>query len=359
MKRHKQPVRVYERTGNDGLISFYHHVTIHGQRTRERLDTLGRHKRNSRSYLLARKEAEKAATVRSADIFRGEFGMVENRGAVSFMRLVEDHCHGKARSEWRVQIARRFWGSALLSQVTEKRVDAFKRQLMEDYSSKTAFEVFTITCKAVLRNAFEEGWIRTDPSRRVQNPPNVADNKPELLTQAEVLSILDWTPKARSKRCNTQTMSVIHRASCFMLHTGLLLAEIRELTFNDIAEGYIEIIRCKNRGKSHARSFCLSLSEEALSYAGQGERTDRVFPIEGDSAFFRKGLQFIADDVGIKKTVLIRSLRTTLLTQMALNGAGAHAIQSVAGHSRITMSQEYVRRADQLQLQSLSNVYQR
>jgi site-specific recombinase XerD len=91
--------------------------------------------------------------------------------------------------------------------------------------------------------------------------------------------------------------------------------------------------------------------------AGEGEKDQRLFNCPSSSQVFRDSLRFIADDLGIDKKVNIRTFRHTLLTQMALNGAGAHAIQSVAGHSRITMSQEYVRRKDQLQIQSLTNVY--
>ena len=44
MKRAKRPVIVYERKGTDGLITFYHHITIHGNRERVRLESLGRHR---------------------------------------------------------------------------------------------------------------------------------------------------------------------------------------------------------------------------------------------------------------------------------------------------------------------------
>ena len=44
MKRAKRPVIVYERKGTDGLITFYHHITIHGNRQRVRLEAIGRHR---------------------------------------------------------------------------------------------------------------------------------------------------------------------------------------------------------------------------------------------------------------------------------------------------------------------------
>jgi hypothetical protein len=87
MKRAKQPVIVYEREGADRLITFYHHITIHGNRQRVRLEALGRHKRNSKGYLVAKRSAQEAATVKCADIFRGDFtaeGIEAVRRAVGY-----------------------------------------------------------------------------------------------------------------------------------------------------------------------------------------------------------------------------------------------------------------------------------
>ena len=109
MKRAKQPVIVYEREGADRLITFYHHITIHGNRQRIRLEALGRHKRNSKGYLVAKRSAQEAATVKCADIFRGDFGIVENRGHVLFMQLVREHCEGKARERMRLGAAEEYW----------------------------------------------------------------------------------------------------------------------------------------------------------------------------------------------------------------------------------------------------------
>lgn len=359
MKRTKQPVKVYERKSADGLITFYHHVTIHGHRTKERLEALGRHKPNSRSYLKAKRQAEESALVRSADIFRGEYGLVDNRGNQPFMELVEQHCVNKARAQNRIRVAREFWGKTRLGQVTPRKVEEYKAYLMNRYAPKSAFEMFTITCKAVLRYAFEEGWLRTDPARRVQNPPNVAINKSPLLTLEEAQLWLSWTPKARTKRCGLEEMTMLHKASSFMLHTGLLWAETKEVTFGQIKCGVLEMVRCKNRTKASAKSFVIRLPEEVQQLVGDGPDTAQVFPIAFGQHFMTDGLRFIAADLGINKKVNVRTFRHTLLTQLALNGAGAHAIQSVAGHSRITMSQEYVRRTEQMQAQHLHNVYQR
>jgi site-specific recombinase XerD len=357
MKRAKQPVIVYERKGADGRVTFYHHITIHGNRERVRLEALGRHRYNSRSYLLAQKAAEKAAMVKSADIFRGDYGVIENRGGVQFIELIEEHCAGKAREKMRIGAARLFWKRTKLSQVTTRKVEEYKKELMRRYANKTAFELFTITCKAVLRNAFEEGWIRRDPARRVQNPPNVATTKSPLLTCEEARIWLEWKSKARNSCTTKSQMEQVHKASCFMLLTGLLWADIKDLTFADIADGYVELIRSKNRSKQHAKSYCLALSPEAIDVVGSGKSHSLLFHCPTSNQILLDCLRFIAADLGIKKKVNIRTFRHTLLTQMALNGAGAHAIQSVAGHSRITMSQEYVRRKDQLQIQSLTNVY--
>ena len=114
MKTSKQPVIVHERVGKDGLITFYHHITIHGNRERVRLASLGRHKFNSRGYHLAKRSALEAATVKCADIFRGEYGIVENKGGMRFMDLVEEHCAGKAREGMRVRVAREYWQSTRL-----------------------------------------------------------------------------------------------------------------------------------------------------------------------------------------------------------------------------------------------------
>ena len=64
MKRAKRPVIVYERKGTDGLITFYHHITIHGNRERVRLESLGRHRFNTKGYLVAKQSAEEAAMVK-------------------------------------------------------------------------------------------------------------------------------------------------------------------------------------------------------------------------------------------------------------------------------------------------------
>ena len=96
-----------------------------------------------------------------------------------------------------------------------------------------------------------------------------------------------------------------------------------------------------------------------MRFAGEGDPEQYVFSCSSSTQIIRNQLRFIAADLGINKKVNVRTFRHTLLTQLALNGAGAHAIQSVAGHGRITMSQEYVRRTEQMQAQHLHNVYQR
>lgn len=135
----------------------------------------------------------------------------------------------------------------------------------------------------------------------------------------------------------------IGRIVPFLVDTGLRRGEVCRLTWRDV--GTVEILI--TRGKTRFARRRIPLTKRAVEIL-------KGLPRNGENVFVDRYGHAITPDwlthafvkarraLGISEQAVLHSTRHTFCTRLGESGADAFAIQRLAGHSSITISQKYV-----------------
>ena len=177
-------------------------------------------------------------------------------------------------------------------------------------------------------------------------PPKFEKTIPETLSSEEVMKFLEAPSGADPKSVRDKAMVEILYA------TGIRASELIELNINDIHldNGYI---RCKKNnteriiplGKpsmaalenyvNFIRKTIAKDGEQALFVNMNGERMTR----QG----FWKIVKYYADISGINTKITPKTLRHSFAVHLLENGADLHSIQTMLGHSDVSITQIYTK----------------
>jgi integrase len=137
---------------------------------------------------------------------------------------------------------------------------------------------------------------------------------------------------------------LIGRIVPFLTDTGLRRAEICALTWDyvSLSDRWIKV----RRGKSKAARRTIPLTNRAAEIlAALPTDCPNVFSIRGRAitpVWLSHAFKRVARKLGLPEEAVLHSTRHTFCTRLGESGADAFAIQRLAGHSSITISQRYV-----------------
>jgi integrase len=225
----------------------------------------------------------------------------------------------------------------------DARLDKIDAALINDFThwrrkqkgrGKDTVSVVTINCALrTLRRALKlaADWNVIAKAPKVKMVPH--EHQREYVIPAEAV-----------KRFETKEKGLIGKLVPFLVDTGLRRGEVVGLVWDNVnfAERYIQV--AKGKTASARRKVPLTHRAEAVLKA-LPHCDERVWTLNGhritvdwiSHAFLRARLRLKLPDGAV-----LHSTRHTFCTRLGEKGADAFAIQRLAGHSSITISQRYV-----------------
>lgn len=195
------------------------------------------------------------------------------------------------------------------------------------------------------QHALREGWVRVDPSARI-DAPRLGRPLPKSLTEQEVEALLE-APKTDDPE------GLRDRAMLELLYaTGLRVSELVGLRFAQLGlnQGLVRVM-----GKG-GKERLVPLGDEAMEWLSRfirtaryellGERlSDDVFPTRRGAAMTRQAFWYRikkhAAAAGIHKHLSPHTLRHAFATHLLNHGADLRVVQMLLGHSDLSTTQIY------------------
>jgi integrase/recombinase XerD len=210
------------------------------------------------------------------------------------------------------------------------------------------------------QHALREGWIKTDPSARV-DAPKLGRPLPHSLTEAEVEALLDAPDLEDAEGFRDRVMFEVLYA------TGLRVSELVGLRLEQVSlnQGLVRVV-----GKG-GKERLVPLGEEAINWLERFMRSGRrellgaqlcaeVFPTRRGGGMTRQAFWYRikkhARAAGITKHLSPHTLRHAFATHLLNHGADLRVVQMLLGHSDLSTTQIYTHVAQE-RLKSLHAVH--
>lgn len=229
------------------------------------------------------------------------------------------------------------------SQIDMKLIEGFRLYLMNAKrggnktgvitlnTASTYFSVF----KAVLKQAFIDGYLTIDLSAKVKNIQG-RESRREYLT-VEELNVLARTPFD----------PLVKRAALFSALTGLRHSDIQKLKWSEIEEfngGYrLNFTQQKTKGVEY-----MPISKQAFQLCGKrSDGQQLVFAGLPDPSWISKPLERWIKQAGITKHITFHCFRHTFATLQLANGTDIYTVSKMLGHTNVKTTQIYAKIVDE------------
>lgn len=212
-----------------------------------------------------------------------------------------------------------------------------KKGIISINTSATYFSIF----KAILKQAFIDGYFSSDLSRKIKAIPN-RESRREYLSHEE-LNILAQTP------CDND---VLKRASLFSALTGLRHSDIQKLKWKEIVVDGEKIELHFTQKKTKGVEY-KPISKQALELCG--ERTgldDFVFENLPNPSWISRPLKKWIEKAGIHRNITFHCFRHTYATLQLANGTDIYTVSKMLGHTNVNTTQVYAKVIDEKKIKA-------
>jgi integrase/recombinase XerC/integrase/recombinase XerD len=268
----------------------------------------------------------------------------------AFLMHHEDRNHSPKTVRWYNEMLGRFTAwlgpEARLRDVDGDTLRNYQRSLREGDLSKFTLHAYARTLRTFLRWLEREAYLGEELYRRVEMPkvPKYEDVTIDVLSDQEIAHLLSMLDPSTDVGCRNRAIV------CLMLESGLRLAEVVNLKFDDV---HLKELYVKVHGKGDKEAYVPigPTTQKALSRYGT------YFRVPADPktrAFF---LNIYGEPLGYEavKSMFVRLakesgitrlhphlLRHTAATRMLANGADLHTVQRLLRHSDIRTTLRYL-----------------
>lgn len=220
-----------------------------------------------------------------------------------------------------------------LNSISVRDIDQFITHLRVHTSLHTARKHY-ITLAAAFQKAVEWGYLETNPWRKVKRPKPPQTDAP-FITVEEFQKVLDNIP-------NFEVRSIVTVA----FHTGMRRGEIIAMRWSSIdLDNRIITVRntetfttkTKKQRAIPINDACYSALVEQRTHYPDGDMVFRVLPDMVQHQFKRACKAVFGDDTKLH----FHSLRHSFCSNLVRNGADIKVVQSLAGHSSLTVTEKY------------------
>lgn len=365
MGESKEPVRLRGRKLPNGNTSLYLDIYIGGKRSYEYL----------RMYLVPEKtradKEKNRGTMRLADAIRskrvvdlrnGQYGFKsQNADEIRFYDYYRAMCEKRLGAESRGNWGN--WYSCLhhlkkydrretltFADITPEWVQGFKSYLEKDavawghdfrkrikdkpLARNSKLSYFN-KLRACLNQAFEEGLLRFNPMRGIEN------FKAEEGTRMYLT--LDEVKKLAETECDYPQIKAAFLFSCL---TGLRRSDVLRLTWGDIhKQGDFTRIIFKQK-KTSGQEY-LDISPEAAELMGKrGKSHEHIFTDIHSPSCTNNTIKLWVARAGINKTITFHCARHTFATLMLDIGTDIYTVSKLLGHRELSTTQIYAKVLD-------------
>jgi integrase len=296
-----------------------------------------------------KRHAENIEARERSRILDGRYG-IRRQPDITFKQFAEiylrDHADLQKRSATRdreiLKTLNRFFGSAILHEITPHRIEQFKRdrfngtwRAFKRKRSAKPVKPGTVnreldTLKSILSKAVEWKYLVDSPARGVKRF-RVENRRTRILSpdeQRRLLEACDRMPK----------LQALLRLA---LITGARIGELLELRWEDCQEGSITFWQTKN-GKvrripiTDTIAALLASRPRIHAWVFTNAKTER--PYTTIRKVFERALERANITTG---DVIVHTLRHTALSRMIEHGLDDFTVMSISGHSSTRMLERY------------------
>ena len=298
-------------------------------------------------------EARAALAAREADILRGRFEFKKDKNvwfkdfAKEYLEYVKINKKSWGRDESSLKHLKPFFKDKLLSQITPKDIEAYKKKLLETDFRKRKIQPGTINRELqCLRHIFTiaEKFDKFSGKNPVKE---VKFFKP----REYVLRILK--PKEIQKLVNV-TKGYLRAIIIIAVHTGMRKGEILNLRWADIdfVKGYMLIREAKS---GHMRKVPIS---PVVMYSLESLKKESEFVFQSDKTDTRRRDFYRAWKGALEKAGIedfrFHDLRHTAASLMVANGIDLVTIKEILGHADIKMTMRYAHTTPEIKMRAVN-----
>lgn len=361
----KEPVRLRGRKLPTGNTSLYLDIYTNGKRSYEYL----------RMYLVPEKtradKEKNRETMRLADAIRSKRVVELRNGQYGFKSQISDEVrfydYYRAMCEKRLGTeSRGNWGNwysclhhlkkydkrenLTFADITPEWVQGFKDYLEKDavawghdfrkrikdkpLARNSKLSYFN-KLRACLNQAFDEGLIRFNPMRGIEN------FKAEEGTRMYLT--LDEVKRLAETECEYPQIKAAFLFSCL---TGLRRSDVLRLTWGDVHKQG-EFTRIIFRQKKTSGQEYLDISPEAAELMGKrGKPNEHIFTDIHSPSCTNTTIKLWVARAGINKTITFHCARHTFATLMLDIGTDIYTVSKLLGHRELSTTQIYAKVLD-------------
>ena len=228
--------------------------------------------------------------------------------------------------------------------IDRKFSEKFKDYLLSKLDQNTSQSYFA-KFKAALNIAVDQEIINENPSRLVTILKR--ETTREFLTFEEVKKVIE-TP------CADREVKNAFIVSCF---TGLRISDIRELTFDQINEGYLEFRQQKTKGverlKLHPEALSIIKDQEELRLKSENRK---IFILPLDTGTLNKYIRNWMKEAGIQKKITYHCSRHTFATMCLTFDVDIYTVSKLLGHRDLKTTEVYAKLIDKKKDEAISKI---
>lgn len=373
----KEPVRIRRKTLANGNISLYLAIYINGHREYEFLKlylipekTKADRERNKQTMALA----NSIKAQRIVDIQNGAHGF---KADFKEQTLFYDYYNALTEKRKKKESKGNFsnWASCLrhlkkydprqtltFADITPKWVQGFhdyleteaeafgcdsRKRLDKRQLSQNSKQSYFNKLRACLRQAYEDGIIRTNPMRGILGF-STQEGTREYLTLDEV----------RAMAAADCDYPEIKRAFLFSCLTGLRRSDIEKLTWGEVTEldGRTRLIFRQKKTGGQEYLDITPQAAELIGERGNAKPGDRVFGNIRYPSDTNDSLRIWALRAGIDKRISFHVGRHTFAVLMLTLGTDIYTVSKLLGHRELKTTQIYAKIVDAKKQEAVDNI---
>lgn len=250
-----------------------------------------------------------------------------------------------------------FFSGQTLRSITTTMVKQFKDSRLEQKISPSSLQK-ELALLSHLYTVAREDWYYLDiknPVTAVSRPKPV--NRLRLLTEAEILRLLDACKKSRNPK--------LYHYVLVQLHTGMRPSEGAGLTWQqiDLDRRMIDLTKTKTEPRRVPLTYQAVEALAELVPEGDCDGSDYVFiPATVSTAtrlrpniYFRQAYEHALDRAGIKD-FRMHDLRHTAASWLIMNGVDIRTLADILGHKTMTTVMKYTHFLDAHKLAAIDRI---
>ena len=348
-------VKLRRKKAAKGRISLYLDIYHEGQRHYDFMKLYLEKGTDNTTKAVNKETLELAETIRAKrqiEINHSEHGLIpkfkRNADFVEYFKTIGQR-KGRSAKIWQNvlnQLKTFTGGSVAFKNINERWLEKYQYFLLKQVSRNSAHTYYS-KIKAALNQAVRDKIIQSNPCNRVQNIRK-EDTEIQFLTFEEIQVLHRTIPK-------TESGKEVARMFLFGCFTGLSLANLETLTFEQIEGDTVKFFRAKTKTWQN-----VPLNQTAIDLIGENvnrETTQLIFKIPARTQS-KSLLKKWGQQAGIRKNMFFHLSRHTFATLNLIHGTDLYTVSKLLGHKEISTTQIYAKVIDSVKRQAVNNLPQ-